>query len=192
MKRLSGCTSIESSRSDAFDWIRLHRLEPRRERSFGPQYRTFMSGYEMIRHLPLDFVPALDAGISFESPDYFRSLLTEFGANAPVGVAVGLICENQDGVFKGRRVNVFGLLPVRSRCFDEKCSRRLEATRFGRWCNGALVVVMAEMKGWEVQSVFGRGCCTIRPLHGGRPSARRVSAGVLWTLAIAILPFLRV
>jgi len=44
-----GTADIIRQLSQGHDWIQLHQLEPRRERSFGAQYRAIMRGYEMIK-----------------------------------------------------------------------------------------------------------------------------------------------
>src|SRR2546427_832710 len=101
-----GTAELVKQLSLGHDWIRLHLLEPRRERSFGAQYRAIMRGYEMIRHLPFAFLGTLDADISFESTMYFRTLTNEFDRNPRLGIAGGIICEKENGVFKERRGNV--------------------------------------------------------------------------------------
>jgi len=147
--------------SQGHDWIRLHRLEPRRQRSFGAQYRAIMRGYEMIRHLPFEFVGALDADISFESAEYFRTLLREFGGNPRLGIAGGVICEREKGVFKERRGNVAWSVAGAVQMFRREVFQAIGGyTPLEYGATDALALLMAEMGGWEVRSLAG-----LRVLH---------------------------
>ena len=161
-----GTPNIIRQLSRGQDWIRLHQLEPRRERSFGAQYRAIMRGYEMIKNMPFDFIGALDADISFESADYYKSLIGEFNGNPKLGVAGGAICEKENGVFKERRANVAWSVAGGVQTFRREVFEMIGGyvpLEYGG--SDGLAVLMAKMKGWEVRSITG-----LRVLHH-RPSS---------------------
>jgi poly-beta-1,6-N-acetyl-D-glucosamine synthase len=161
-----GTAELVQQLSQGHDWIRLHRLEPRRERSFGAQYRAIMRGYEMIRDLSFEFLGALDADISFESADYFGILMKEFSGNPRLGIAGGVICEKENGVFRERKGNaawsVAGAVQMFRREVFESIGGYIPLEYGG---SDSLAVLMAEMQGWAVRSLSG-----LRVLHY-RPSS---------------------
>jgi glycosyltransferase involved in cell wall biosynthesis len=149
-----GTAEVVQQLSQGHDWIRLHQLEPRRERSFGAQYRAIMRGYEMVRDLPLDFLGVLDADISFESADYFKTLIGEFGRNPHLGIAGGVIYERENGVFKERRGNVVWSVAGAVQMFRREVFEAIGGyipLEYGG--SDSLAVLMAGMKGWEVRSL---------------------------------------
>jgi glycosyltransferase involved in cell wall biosynthesis len=161
-----GTAELAEQLSGGEDWIEVHRLEPRRERSFGAQYRAIMRGYDKIRSEPFEFVGALDADISFESNNYFSCLIEEFRRHPRLGMAGGVVYEKQKGVFKERKGNsersVAGAVQMfRREVFDE----------IGGYIpleHGAadtLAMLMVRMKAWEVRPVP-----ELRVLHH-RPSS---------------------
>ena len=156
-----GTAELVQQLSQGHDWIRLHRLEPRRERSFGAQYRAIMRGYEMLRDLPFDFLGVLDADVSFESADYFRALMREFSHNPRLGIAGGVICEKENGVFKERKGNVAWSVAGAVQMFRREVFESIGGyipLEYGG--SDSLAVLMAEMHGWEVRSLPG-----LRVLH---------------------------
>jgi len=161
-----GTADIIRQLSQGHDWIQLHQLEPRRERSFGAQYRAIMRGYEMIKNRSFDFIGALDADISFESADYYKNLLHEFAGNSKLGIAGGVICENENGVFKERRANAAWSVAGGVQTFRREVFEAMGGyvpLEYGG--SDSLAVLMAKMKGWEVRSFAG-----LRVLHH-RPSS---------------------
>lgn len=179
-------------------WIKLERLGPRRERNFGAQYRAIMRGYEMIRHLSFDFVGALDADITFESADYFKSLMNEFRVDARLGVAGGVICENENGVFKERKGNVSWSVAGGAQMFRREVFEAIGGyTPLEYGATDALAVLMAEMKGWEVRSLPGLKVLHHRPTCAAdgrlRGAFRQglMDAGYGYPLMFAILKYVR-
>ena len=144
-----GTADIIRQLSRGHDWIHLHQLEPRRERSFGAQYRAIMRGYEMIKNLSFDFIGALDADISFENADYYRNVIHEFNRNPKLGIAGGVICEKENGVFRERRANAAwsvagGVQTFRREVFD--AIGGYIPLEYGG--SDGLAGAMAKMKGW--------------------------------------------
>lgn len=135
------------------EWIRLRQLDARRERSFGAQYRAIMRGYETIRDLDFDFVGVLDADITFECPHYYEELLKEFARFPRLGIAGGVICELEKGVFKERRGNaawsVAGGIQMFRREAFESIGGYIPLEHGG---SDGLAALMARMRGWEVRS----------------------------------------
>lgn len=159
-----GTTDIIQQLSRGHNWIHLHQLESRRERSFGAQYRAIMRGYEMVKNLSFDFIGVLDADISFESADYYRNLIHEFNYNPKLGIAGGTICEKEKGMFKERRANAAWSVAGGVQTF-----RREVFEGFGGYIpleyggSDSLAVLMAKMKGWEVRSITGLQVLHHRP-----------------------------
>jgi glycosyltransferase involved in cell wall biosynthesis len=163
---IDGTAELVQQLSQGHDWIHLHRLEPRRERSFGAQYRAIMRGYEMLRDLPFDFLGALDADISFESADYFSALFLEFNRNPRLGIAGGVICEQKKGIFKERKGNVVWSVAGAVQMFRREVFESIGGyipLEYGG--SDSLAVLLAEMQGWGVRSLPG-----LRVLHY-RPSS---------------------
>jgi poly-beta-1,6-N-acetyl-D-glucosamine synthase len=161
-----GTAELVQQLSQGHDWIHLHRLEPRRERSFGAQYRAITRGYEMLRDLPFDFLGVLDADIFLESADYFRTLFREFSRNSRLGIAGGVVCEQEKGVFKERKGNVVWSVAGAVQTFRREVFESIGGyipLEYGG--SDFLAVLLAEMKGWEVRSLPG-----LRVLHY-RPSS---------------------
>jgi glycosyltransferase involved in cell wall biosynthesis len=161
-----GTADIIRQLSRGHDWIHLHQLEPRRERSFGAQYRAIMRGHEMIKNLSFDFIGALDADISFENADYYRNVIHEFNCNPKLGIAGGVICEKENGVFKERRANAAWSVAGGVQTFRREVFETIGGyvpLEYGG--SDSLAMVMTRMKGWETRSLS-----QLRVLHH-RPSS---------------------
>jgi glycosyltransferase involved in cell wall biosynthesis len=101
-------------------WIRPARLEGAADLARGgPIARAFELGYELVRDDAPDVVVKLDADTSFEA-GYFERLLSEFSADATLGMASGTCHELERGVWRERHVTgstVWGA----SRCYRTGC-----------------------------------------------------------------------
>jgi glycosyltransferase involved in cell wall biosynthesis len=85
------------------DWIRALAIPGERDPERGrPIVRAFHAGIATFAELP-DVVVNLDADISVE-PDFFARLLTEFSADAALGIAGGTCHERVGGVWRPRHV----------------------------------------------------------------------------------------
>jgi len=136
------------------EWIRVHRLERRAQRSFGGQYRAIMRGYEMVRDLGFDYLSVLDADISFEDADYFRRLLEELQQNPRLGIAGGAVCEKENGSFKERPGNAAWSVAGGVQTFRREVFEAIGGylpLEYG--ASDSLAVLMAKMKGWQVRSL---------------------------------------
>ena len=136
------------------EWIRLQGLDASRPRGFGAQYRAIMRGYEMVRNLSFGFIGVLDGDISLECPDYYEKLLKELSHNPRLGIAGGIICEMEKGVFKERRGNAAWSVAGGVQTFRREVFEAIGGyTPLEYGGSDGLAVVMARMKGWEVQSL---------------------------------------
>jgi len=75
-----------------YDFIELVKAENSENRNFGSKVNAFNAGYNKIGAIHYEFIGNLDADVSFE-PSYFENILNEFGKNAELGLAGGVICE---------------------------------------------------------------------------------------------------
>jgi glycosyltransferase involved in cell wall biosynthesis len=149
-----GTAELVKQLSRGRDWIRLHRLEPRPQRSFGAQYRAIMRGGEMLQGLSFDFIGALDADISFESANYFSTLIEEFRRCPRLGIAGGVICEKDRGAFRERRENVACSVAGAVQMFRRQVFEAIGGyTPLEYGGSDALAVLKAGMDGWEVRSL---------------------------------------
>jgi glycosyltransferase involved in cell wall biosynthesis len=161
-----GTADLVATMTQGHPWIKLQRLEPRKERSFGAQYRAIMRGYQSMRHLPFSFIGVLDADISFHDPQYYEKLLNELRADPKLGIVGGTIYEPDKGGFRKRRGNVpwsvaGGLQTFRREVF-EAIGGYIPLEYGG---SDSLAVVMADMKGWKAHSLAEL------PVHHHRPTS---------------------
>jgi len=149
-----GTPEIVEEMAGGHEWIQVKRLDPRKERSFGAQYRAIMGGYEQIRALPFDFIGVLDADISFENTGYYQTIMDEFRNNPKLGIAGGAIYEKKHDIFKYRRSNVEWSVAGGVQTFRRKTFEDIGGyipLEYGG--SDGLAVLMAKMKGWEVRSL---------------------------------------
>jgi glycosyltransferase involved in cell wall biosynthesis len=104
-------------------YIRLIRLPPKKDRSFGSKDRAINQAYATLRDMAFEFVGVLDTDVSLESSDYFKDVLAAFAANDKLAITGGVVCEEKRGVFRERAINVPWSVPgcvqtFRRRCYD--------------------------------------------------------------------------
>jgi poly-beta-1,6-N-acetyl-D-glucosamine synthase len=109
--------------AEEHQFIELLRLTEVHERNFGAQVKAINRGFAEMKDVPYEFIGNLDSDVSF-GPTYFEDLLARFEADERLGLAGGDICEEQDGVFKPRRLNsrqsvAHAVQLFRRECFEE-------------------------------------------------------------------------
>jgi hypothetical protein len=93
-------------------------------------------------------------------------LIHEFNCNPKLGIAGGVICEQENGVFKERHANAAWSVAGGVQTFRREVFETIGGyvpLEYGG--SDGLAVLMAKMKGWEVRSIAG-----LRVLHH-RPSS---------------------
>jgi glycosyltransferase involved in cell wall biosynthesis len=147
------------------DFIKLLRLEPRKGRSFGAQYRAIKRGLEFLKDTPFDFLGVMDADIELESDRYYEQLFSEFSRNARLGIAGGVICERDaNQKFVEREFNaswsVAGAVQMFRRELYEEQGGYVPLEYGG---SDTLAEVSARQKGWDTRSIGGLRALHYRP-----------------------------
>ncbi len=135
------------------NFIELVTVTGDHNRNFGAQVRAINHGFDVIRHLDVDFIGNLDADISLE-PCYFEQLLKAFGDDARLGLAGGTIYEQQGGKFKPRKTNSQRSVPHAVQMFRRQCYEAIGGYRPLRYGGpDTYAEVTARMLGWQVRVI---------------------------------------
>lgn len=135
-----------------YDFIELVKAENTENRNFGSKVNAFKAGYDKLGNLHYEFVGNLDADVSFES-SYFENILNEFGKNAELGLAGGVICELINNKYfpqSNSPNSVAGAVQL----FRRKCYEDIGGyvpLKVGGIDSAA--EIMARMKGWTVRTL---------------------------------------
>lgn len=87
---------IVSQYAKKYDFIKLIRVEPMRNRSFASKVNAIRKGSEHLKNIDYDYIGNLDADVSFE-PYYYESILKKFQENPKLGIAGGMLFEFCNG-----------------------------------------------------------------------------------------------
>ena len=134
-----------------YDFMQLVKAENTESRNFGSKVNAFKAGYDTIGAIQYDFIGNLDADVSFDS-SYFENIINEFGKNAELGLAGGVICEliNSKYIVQSISLNsVAGAVQL----FRRKCYEDIGGyvpLKVGGIDSAA--EIMARMKGWNVRT----------------------------------------
>ena len=150
-------------------WIHGVSIEPAPAARGGPVVRGVMAGLaELGDELP-EVVVKLDADLDFED-DYFERLVDAFASDPSLGIASGLCYEQVDGEWRpgfGTRSHVWGA----SRAYRRECLREvLPLEERQGW--DEIDAIKAQLRGWEVATLFDLPFRHLRP-EGGRDGGRR-------------------
>jgi GT2 family glycosyltransferase len=134
------------------EFILLLRLAPHNKRSFSSKVHAFQAGLERLEDLHYDFIGNLDADVSFDS-HYFEYIRTKFIESPKLGIAGGVILEDQENEYRERPFdrswNVAGAIQLfRRRCFEQIGG--FVPLKVGG--EDTVAQIMARMKGWDVRS----------------------------------------
>jgi glycosyltransferase involved in cell wall biosynthesis len=169
----TGSTDATRERSaalaGAYSWVRGISIEATPVARGGPVVRGFTAGLLELRHELPDVVVKLDADVDFEE-DYFDRLVGAFSTNPALGIASGLCYEQIDGEWRpgfGTRSHVWGA----SRAYRRECLRGvLPLEERQGW--DEIDAIKAQLRGWEVGTLFDVAFRHLRP-EGGRDGGRR-------------------
>jgi glycosyltransferase involved in cell wall biosynthesis len=152
-------------------FIRLHSCGREPGRSFASQYKAIQAAYGMIKDLPFEYVGVHDADIAVQGADYYKKVLREFEQTDELGIAGGMIYEEQGAEFRYRKGNALhsvagGIQMFRRACFDEIGGYTPLPYGGSDW----LAQIKARMRGWEVRAVRELRAFHYRPTAtaGGR------------------------
>jgi hypothetical protein len=105
-----------------------------------------------LKKLEYGFVGNLDADVSFNS-DYYEKIIGKFGLDAKLGLAGGVIYEEDNGRFESRRFNTIRSVAHACQTFRRECFESISGyipLPFGG--SDTVAEVMARMKGWKVRA----------------------------------------
>jgi len=158
--------------AEQYEFIRLLRMTDIHDRNFAAQVNAINRGFAAMNEIEYDFIGNLDSDVSFE-PAYFETLLERFELDRRLGLAGGDICEEQNGVFKPRKLNhpqsvAHAVQLFRRECFEELgCYVPLPYGGPDWHAN-----VRCRMHGWRVQAFADLKVFHYRPTGGAGGWAR--------------------
>jgi poly-beta-1,6-N-acetyl-D-glucosamine synthase len=148
-----GTDAIVESYAARYDFIRFLRISRPPGRSFGSKVAALHKAYKLFDGISYNHVGNLDADVTIDS-NYYEDLIAHFERSPDLGIAGGLVFEESNGVFEGRRANRLysvahaGQL-VRRACFDAINGYAILEYGGEDWH----AQVSARMKGWTSGSV---------------------------------------
>ncbi len=135
------------------DFIRFLRISRAPGRSFGSKVAALHKAYGFFEGVAYDFIGNLDADVTIDS-NYYADLVAHFERAPQLGIAGGLVFEESDGVFQGRRANRIYSVAHAGQLVRRTCYEAI---------NGYAVLeyggedwhaqISARMKGWTAESV---------------------------------------
>jgi len=143
----STCAIIEDY-AQRYPFIVINRTREDAVRDFAAKVRAIRSGYELIRNESLEYLGILDADVSF-GPDYYEKVLTRLRRSPGIGIAGGLCVDaGQSDEQEAPIARVRGAIQMfRAECYED-IGGLLPLESGGE---DTVAVLMATMKGWEVQ-----------------------------------------
>jgi glycosyltransferase involved in cell wall biosynthesis len=161
--------------ADLYPFIKLWRVQLRRDRSFGSKAMAINDGYEMIRHLEHEFVGILDVDITF-STQYYERVMAHMDAQPDLGIAGGILYDVWDGRpvrhITSTRWSVSGAVQM----FRKQCWQRIGGYLPVPGGIDAVAEIMTRMQGLKVQTFP-----ELHVWHHRRTgSHRRGLVGILW------------
>ncbi len=135
------------------DFIRFLRISRAPGRSFGSKVAALHKAYQLFEGLSYDFIGNLDADVTID-PNYYADLIAHFERTPQLGIAGGLVFEESNGVFQGRRANrIYSVAHagqlVRRSCFEAINGYAILEYGGEDWH----AQINARMKGWTAESV---------------------------------------
>jgi glycosyltransferase involved in cell wall biosynthesis len=143
---------IVKSYMKKYKFISLARRDGDDLRNFGSQVRAFNAGFKKLNGLEYDFIGNLDADVSFQT-DYYETILKRFDARPRLGLAGGIIFEENNGRFVPRLNNRTYSVAHAVQLFRRSCFEDIGGyvpLRYGG--SDSYAETTARFKGWEVQA----------------------------------------
>lgn len=146
-----GTDDIVTSYARNHPFITLLRIHQKHRRNFGAQVVAINAGYESVSGVAYRYIGNIDADITLE-PTYFETLLRRFDDDHKLGLAGGVI-EEQDGARdKTAPGEILRSVPHALQLFRKACYEDVggyPVLRFGG--PDAYAEITARMKGWNVR-----------------------------------------
>jgi poly-beta-1,6-N-acetyl-D-glucosamine synthase len=136
-------------------FIQFLRIVRAPGRSFGSKVAALHQAQKLFEGLSYDYIGNLDADVTTD-PNYYSDLIAHFEHNPQLGIAGGLVYEESNGVFEGRRSNRLysvahaGQL-VRRACYEKIGGYAILKYGGEDWH----AQISAGMNGWKSESVPG-------------------------------------
>jgi poly-beta-1,6-N-acetyl-D-glucosamine synthase len=136
-------------------FIQLLRIVRAPGRSFGSKVAALHQAQKLFDGLSYDYIGNLDADVTTD-PNYYSDLIAHFERTPHLGIAGGLVYEESNGVFEGRRSNRLysvahaGQL-VRRACYEQIGGYAVLQYGGEDWH----AQISASMKGWTAESLPG-------------------------------------
>jgi poly-beta-1,6-N-acetyl-D-glucosamine synthase len=148
-----GTDAIAERYATEHGFIRFLRISRPPGRSFGSKVAALHQAYKFFDDLSYDFIGNLDADVTVDS-NYYEDLITHFERSQQLGIAGGLVFEESNGVFEGRRANrIYSVAHagqiIRRTCFDAIGGYAVLEYGGEDWH----AQISARMKGWTAESV---------------------------------------
>jgi len=116
-----GTDELVKKYASQHEWIEFVRAAEHGERHFAGKVAAFNAGYDRVKELSFDVIGNLDADVSFNSCDYFESLMAKFAQNPRLGVC-GTSYREEGVIYPSRFTSVedvFGACQMfRRQCFE--------------------------------------------------------------------------
>lgn len=132
-------------------FLKYLRMPDSHTRVPAAQIRAFNEGYKLLQ-APYEFIGNLDADVEFE-PTYFHSLLERFGANPKLGLAGGVVEDDDVGFRSAVRGEGLRTVCQAVQLFRTECYELIggyPALEYG--ASDTYMEVSARKLGWEVES----------------------------------------
>jgi len=159
-----GTPEIIESYLPELPFLTFIRLDAGRPRCFGSKDRAIEMGYEAISNEEFDYVGVFDTDIGLPSVDYLKDVMAAFDASPKLGIAGGVICEKENGVFKERKINVPWSVAGCVQMFRRECYEKIGGfvpLQYGG--SDTFAELQVRMHGWETRSIQGLEVYHYRP-----------------------------
>ena len=133
-------------------FMQLVRFSEPGARNFGSKARAIQAGFEQLSETEYEFYGNLDADVTLP-PNYYEHILAQFQRNPKLGIAGGIILEDNGGQFESRFATT-----VRHVAGAVQFFRRQSFAEIGGYLQlksggmDAIAIEMARMRGWEVRA----------------------------------------
>ncbi len=134
-----------------YPFLHLMSFAPKGE-GFVQKVTAINAAYEELRHLEFSFVGVLDADITVE-PTYYERLLALFRCEPRLGIAGGIILEEERGAFRNRYGNSPDHVAGAIQMFRRACFEAIGGYVPLPYAHEDTVASeLARMRGWQVRS----------------------------------------
>jgi glycosyltransferase involved in cell wall biosynthesis len=138
--------------AEGCSFIDLYRITEEHPRNFAAQVNAINTGISRLDRSAYDFIGNLDADITLE-PTYFEAVLQKFSRSSKLGLAGGVIYEEENGRFRNRRGNTVTSVAHAVQLFRRECLSTLGGYKvFPGGGTDWHAQVFLRMKGWEVRA----------------------------------------